>query len=58
MDVQQHVMADSTGGGLSGDFDGVDGNDLWQSRTTTGTGSNYAASGNDLESMINDILTY
>jgi hypothetical protein len=61
MDVQQHVMSTSTN--LPNDFGGVDGNsDLGLSPTATGvgygSGSNYTASGSDLEDMINDILTY
>jgi hypothetical protein len=59
MDVQQHVMAGS--GSLDG-FTGEDGSDLLNpsasGRAGYGSGSNHAASGSDLEEMINDILTY
>jgi hypothetical protein len=46
-----------------GDYNGVDGNsDLGLSPSAKGagygSGSNYSASGSDLEDMINDILTY
>jgi hypothetical protein len=58
MDAQS-VMAISGTGSLDG-FTGEDGNDLLNPSASSraGYGSNYTASGSDLEDMINDILTY
>jgi hypothetical protein len=59
MDVQQSVM--STSGNTFSDFTGEDSNSLMDNTSAGaayGTGSNSAASGSDLEDMINDILTY
>jgi hypothetical protein len=59
MDTQS-VMAGSPGSSLPGSY--TPGTDIFQSSTSGGagygSGSNYAASGGDLEEMINDILTY
>jgi hypothetical protein len=56
------VMANSTGGSLPSDYTGVDGNsDLFPLKSGGagyGNTGSHAASGRDLEDMINDILTY
>jgi hypothetical protein len=54
------VMAGSQGSSLPGSY--TPGTDIFlpstSGRAGYGSGSNYAASGGDLEEMISDILTY